>query len=149
MAELWFYHLEKAGVGDVLPGLLQKVLERGSRALVVVPDEEAAASLDAQLWTFRDESFLPHGRDSQPNAPRQPVLISTETRNVNRADMLFCLGGADPGNPDEWSRVILLFEDGDAKAKQGARTLWSAMKKSGNAVSYWKQTDQGRWEKQG
>lgn len=149
MAELWFYHLEKAGVGDVLPGLLQKVLERGSRALVVVPDADAAARLDAGLWTFRDESFLPHGRDTEPNAPRQPVLISTETRNVNQADMLFCLGGADPGNPDGWSRVILLFEDADEAAKQSARALWSAMKKTANVVSYWKQTDQGRWEKQG
>lgn len=149
MAELWFYHLEKAGVGDVLPGLLQKVLERGSRALVVVPDSETAASLDASLWTFRDESFLPHGLDSEPGAPRQPVLISTQTRNVNGADMLFCLGGSDPGNPDEWSRVILLFEDSDEAAKQGARSLWSAMKKSGTTVSYWKQSDQGRWEKQG
>jgi DNA polymerase-3 subunit chi len=149
MAELWFYHLEKAGVGDVLPGLLQKVLERGSRALIVVPDENAAASLDAALWTFREESFLPHGRDMAPHAPRQPVLISTETRNVNGADMLFCLGGADPGNPDGWNRVILMFEDSDETAKQGARSLWSAMKKSGNDVSYWKQTDQGRWEKQG
>ncbi|MGP1275258.1 MAG: DNA polymerase III subunit chi [Caulobacterales bacterium] len=149
MAELWFYHLEKAGADEVLPGLLQKVLERGSRALVVVPDEDAAARLDTHLWTFRDDSFLPHGRDRDPGAPRQPVLISTETRNVNQADMLFCLGGADPGNPDGWGRVILLFEDADEAAKQRARTLWSAMKKTANAVSYWKQTDQGRWEKQG
>lgn len=149
MAELWFYHLEKAGVDDVLPGLIQKVLERGSRALVVVPDTETATSLDTRLWTFREDSFLPHGLDSEPGAPRQPVLISTQTRNVNGADMLFCLGGADPGNPDGWNRVILLFEDRDEAAKQSARSLWSAMKKSGKTVSYWKQSDQGRWEKQG
>ncbi|MGY6532004.1 DNA polymerase III subunit chi [Glycocaulis sp.] len=149
MAELWFYHLEQAGVDDVLPGLLTKVLERGARALVVTTDEGHAARLDAHLWTFRDDSFLPHGRDTALHAPRQPVLIASEPRNVNAASMLFCLDGAEPGNLEDWERVIIMFEDADAAGKAQARDLWSASKKSGIPVSYWKQNEQGRWEKQG
>ncbi len=149
MAELWFYHLERAGVDDVLPGLLAKMLEHGKRALVVTPDADHAARLDTHLWTFRDDSFLPHGRDTATDASRQPVLIAAEARNVNQASMLICLDGAEPGDIGAWERVIVMFEDGDDPGKAQARELWAASKKTGIPVSYWRQNEQGRWEKQG
>jgi DNA polymerase-3 subunit chi len=152
MAELWFYHLERASIEDALPELLTRLLDRGGRALVVSPEPERLASLDARLWTFRDDSFLPHGLDTEPQAPRQPVLLSHETRNVNGASMLFCLDGADPGElggeePPPWERVVVMFEDADQRSVQQARSLWADAKKASVPVSYWRQSAEGKWEK--
>ena len=46
----------------MLPGLLEKTLERGWRALVRADDATLLDDIDAKLWTWRDESFLAHGR---------------------------------------------------------------------------------------
>ncbi|GGE38043.1 DNA polymerase III subunit chi [Marinicauda pacifica] len=149
MAELWFYHLEQASVDEALPELLTKLLARGGRAVVASQDEARLEALDAHLWTFRDDAFLPHGRDSEPQASRQPVLLSTETRNVNGASMLFLLD-ATPIEIEtlaDWDRVVVMFEARDEGGVSWARELWSAARKGDAEVSYWRQNDQGRWEK--
>ncbi len=83
--EVWFYHLERTGLDQALPELLQKVLQRGWRALVVSPERERIEHLDAWLWAFRDDSFLPHGLADEALADRQPVLLSTDGANANAA----------------------------------------------------------------
>ena len=60
MAEVLFYHLTESTLEEALPGLLEKSLERGWKAVVQTGTEERRDALDAHLWTFRDDSFLPH-----------------------------------------------------------------------------------------
>lgn len=148
MAELWFYHLERASVDEALPELLTKLLARGGRAVVTSAEEGRLESLDASLWTFRDDSFLPHGRADAADPEAQPILLSPEPANPNNASMLFCLDGADPGLVDAWDRVVVMFEAGDETALARARALWAAQKKTETAISYWRQNEAGRWEKQ-
>ena len=68
MTEVWFYHLERTGLEQALPELLEKTLQRGWKALVRAPEAERLEHLDSWLWTYRDESFLPH-------APAADVLV--------------------------------------------------------------------------
>ncbi|MFT4252489.1 MAG: DNA polymerase III subunit chi, partial [Caulobacter sp.] len=79
--EIWFYHLERSSAEQVLPELLEKTLGRGWKALVRGGDPMRLNALDAHLWTFRDDSFLPHGLAEEPLAERQPVLLSTGLDN--------------------------------------------------------------------
>ena len=148
MAELWFYHLERARVEDALPELLGKLLARDGRALVVSPEDDRLAALDRHLWTFREDSFLPHGIVGEAQTEDQPVLLATAPDNLNRATMLFCLDGADPGDVSAFDRVVVLFEASDETATARARALWSVHKKSDILISYWKQDEAGRWRKQ-
>jgi DNA polymerase-3 subunit chi len=61
MTEILFYHLERRGLDDVLPGLIEKTLERGWRALIRVESAERADAIDTLLWTYND-GFLPHAQ---------------------------------------------------------------------------------------
>ena len=61
MTEMLFYHLQRQPLERVLPTLLERSLERGWRVVVQAPSEERVDALDAHLWTYRDDSFLPHG----------------------------------------------------------------------------------------
>ncbi|MGO4611638.1 DNA polymerase III subunit chi, partial [Variovorax sp. 2RAF20] len=82
-------------------------LGRGWKALVRGGDPARLNALDAHLWTFRDDSFLPHGLAEEPLAERQPVLLSTALDNPNGGDALFLLDGAEPGDLSGFARCIL------------------------------------------
>lgn len=147
MAELWFYHLERSDLERALPPLLEKCLQRGWRALVRGGSEERLDALDARLWTYRDDSFLPHGRDG-PDAARQPVLLTTAAGNPNGAKALFLIDGAEPGDIEAFERACLVFDGRDASALESARSRWKQAKDAGVTVSYWRENAQGGWEKQ-
>ena len=146
--EVWFYHLERTALDQALPELLQKTLQRGWRALVRTPAPDRIDHLDGWLWSFRDDSFLPHGLASEPNAALQPILLTSEADNANAAQALFLLDDAEPGPLDDFARCLILFDGRDDEMLAAARKRWSELKGRGLPVSYWRQSGEGRWEKQ-
>ena len=151
MAEALFYHLERRGFDEALPPLIEKTLARGWRALVRVDSAERADALDTRLWTYND-GFLPHAQLGDGEPARQPVLITTEEGNPNRADVLFLVGGAaepDWNRADAFTRIVLMFDGRDPSAVEAARAAWKAAKAAGHEATYWKESPTGKWEKQG
>src|SRR5258706_10586922 len=89
LTETLFYHLERRSLDDVLPGVIEKTLERGWRALIRVESSERADAIDNLLWTYSEQTFLPHAPAGDGNPNRQPVLITVEEDNPNAANVLF------------------------------------------------------------
>lgn len=153
MTEVWFYHLEHRPLDAVLPLLLTRSLQRGWRAVVQAGGPERVAALDQLLWTFSDESFLPHGTAADGEPETQPIYLTDGPDNPNGAAIRFCVDGtqAAPVLTGEatYERVVLMFDGNDDEAVAGARVQWSALKAAGHAVSYYQQSDDGGWEKRG
>lgn len=149
MTEVLFYHLERASLESVLPGLLEKTLERDWKAVVRCGSRETVARLDEMLWTFNDESFLPHSAELA-RAAEQPVFLTDQDETPNNADLLFLVDGAaaDAGAISNFVRCVMIFDGGDEKAVADARAFWKAVKAAGCEATYWKQSPQGRFEKQ-
>jgi len=148
MTEFLFYHLQAQPVERVLPVLLEKSLERGWRVVVHTTLEERIDALDAHLWTFRDDSFLPHGTFREPAAAAQPVLLTVRDDNPNGATVRFLLDRAPmPGDAGQYERLVLMFDGNDNDAVAEARQRWQAAKASGFAVTYWQADDSGRWQR--
>jgi len=145
--EVWFYHLEQATLDRVLPELLEKTLARGWRALVRATSQERLDHLDGWLWSFRDDSFLPHGLASEGDAERQPILLTASDGNPNAAQALFILDGAECGPLDAFERCVILFDGRDPAAVEEARRRWKAFKEQNTPISYWQQNERGGWEK--
>ncbi|MBR7620143.1 DNA polymerase III subunit chi [Phenylobacterium sp. 20VBR1] len=145
--EVWFYHLERTGLDQALPELLEKTLARGWRAIVRATGPARVEHLDGWLWAYRDESFLPHAPADEPGAARQPILLTTGDENPNGADALFLVDGAEPGELGDYTRCVVLFDGGDEEALATARRQWKSVKAKGLPASYWKQQGRG-WEKQ-
>ncbi|HWY61275.1 MAG TPA: DNA polymerase III subunit chi [Rhizomicrobium sp.] len=153
MTETVFYHLERRALENVLPGLIEKSLERGWRAVIRTDSAERSDALDTLLWTYDDQSFLPHAQSGDGEAARQKVLITVEEDILNNAKILFCVGGAQPSNwgatqLSELARIVLLFDGRDGAALSGARQAWKAAMASGHDVTYWKESPSGKFEKQ-
>lgn len=148
MTEILFYHLETQPLERVLPVLLERSLERGWKAVVETSSRERAEALDAMLWTYRDDSFLPHGVAGEPGDPDQPVLILTDTENPNAADVRFFVDRAVPQSGEGYRRIVYMFSGHDPDAVTEARTAWKALR-DGNDLTYWQQDDSGKWVKRG
>ena len=146
--DVWFYPLERSGLDQVLPELLEKTLARGWKALVRAKERSRVEHLDGWLWTYRDESFLGHGTDDEPMAERQPVLLTVGAENPNSADVLFLVDGAEAGDISPYQRCILLFDGRDGEALAEARRRWSAFKSAGHPVSYWRQGETSGWRQE-
>ena len=147
MTEVLFYHLQKQPLERVLPELLEKCLERKWRAVVQVGSEERRDALDAHLWTYRDDGFLPHGTVKDGHATAQPVWLTTGDDNPNGANVRFLSDGAETADYPGYERVVVLFDGNDAEAAERARTQWAAVKAAGHDATYWQQSERGRWEK--
>ena len=150
MTEILFYHLQRQPLERVLPALVEKSLERGWRVVVQAASEERIEALDAHLWVFRDDSFLPHGTWREAEAAEQPVLLTVHDGNPNGAAVRFLLDGAPvPADAGDYERIVLLIDGNDPDAVAAARERWSEARAKGFEVTYWQADEQGRWQRQG
>ncbi len=147
MTEVLFYHLTESKLEDALPALLEKCVERGWRVVVQTREEQRRDSLDEHLWTYREESFLPHGTDDGEQAARQPVLITTGSGNINDATVRFVVDSAEPPPLDAYERVVFMFDGYDSEQVENARSQWKRLKGEGHVLTYWQQSPEGRWVK--
>jgi DNA polymerase-3 subunit chi len=151
MTETLFYHLERRSLDEVLPGLVERTLERGWRAVIKAETAERADAIDDLLWTYSERTFLPHSQSGDGEPARQPVLITVENENPNHANVLFLVGGAEPPSWTRTSpleRIVLMFDGRDETALARARAAWKAAKDAGHDVTYWKESASGKFEKQ-
>ena len=146
MSEIRFYHLQRTRLEAALPKMLERVLERGDRAVVMLGSEERVEALAAHLWTYNDRGFLPHGTAQDGFAAEQPIWLTAKDENPNGA------AGAVPRRRRRERRIadfrlcVELFDGGDEQAVAAARRRWAAYKSAGHALSYFQQTDAGGWE---
>jgi DNA polymerase-3 subunit chi len=151
VTETLFYHLERRALEEVLPGLIERTLERGWRAAIRCESAERADAIDNLLWTFDDQSFLPHAQAGDGNPARQPVLVTVEDAVPNAANVLFLVGGAKPPAWDatgDLTRIVLMFDGRDPDMLGRARVSWKDAKAAGHDVTYWKESPNGKFEKQ-
>lgn len=147
MAELWFYHLERRPLEEVLPRLIEASLAKGWRALVRGGLEERLDQLDLDLWLRPEEGFIPHAREGRGDPARNPVWLTTKPGNPNGAKALFLIDGAEPGDLTGFARACLIFDGRDETSLASARERWKLAKSQGVLASYHKEKPDGGWEK--
>jgi DNA polymerase III subunit chi len=144
--EVLFYHLQGQSLEQTLPQLLERTLQRGWKAIVRASSPERLRTLDDHLWTFSDESFLPHGLEDDAQAGAFPIVLTLGDSRLNGADVCFSVDGAHLPTTDGWVRLVLIFDGGDADALASARLQWKDVKARGLQATYWQQGPDGRWE---
>lgn len=145
MSEVRFYHLTRSTLEAALPPILEKVIERGWRAVVRTSTPERAEALSDSLWTAKEDSFLPHGTQRDGHAARQPVWITDTDENPNNANTVILADGVMETNQAA-DLVCLLFDGHDADVVTASRAAWKKFQDAGHSLTYWQQTDKG-WEK--
>src|ERR1700681_708909 len=144
MTEILFYHLQGQKLEGVLTPLLEKSLERGWKVIVQGASEERIEALDAHLWTYRDDGFLPHGTWRETDSAAQPVLLTVNDGNPNAANVRFLIDGAPvPEDAGSYARIVLVFDGDDEDAVAVAREQRADAKAKGFEATYWQPDEQG------
>src|SRR3546814_15588919 len=79
-----FYYRTASPLERILPRICERIGAEGGK-LLVVADPPLIESLDAQLWSYARDSFLPHGRSDGTAPEAQPILLSPDPAPVNGA----------------------------------------------------------------
>ena len=148
MGEIRLHHLERRRVDQALPALLERTYDEGRRVVVRASSQEMVEALNDRLWTYDDASFLPHGAAGDGDPMSQPIFLTTKVENPNAATMLVLLAGAETSPDDEaFDPVVRLFDGRDEEALAEARREWKRLKDEGRALSYWREGEDGGWER--
>lgn len=148
MTRIDFYHLQKAPLEQVLPKLCEKAYATGKRIKILIGNTERVEFINSLLWTYSEESFLPHGSKRDGFAEEQPIFISAEEANENNAALLILADGAqvDVEKLNVYERVLNIFDGNDEVALNNARAYWKKIKIIGGELHYWQQNANGSFE---
>ena len=145
MTEVRFYHMERSTLEGALPALLNKAIEQGN--IVVQSDtSQNVESLNAHLWTYDPNSFLPHGSNKDGHAESQPIWLTDKEENPNGSDILILTHGATNQNIKDYKLCCEMLNGNDENAVTEARLRWKEYKDQGFEITYWQQGQSG-WEK--
>jgi DNA polymerase-3 subunit chi len=147
MTEVLFYHLQNAPLEQVLPQLLEVSLKREWRVVIKAGNADRLEDLNAHLWSYRADGFLPHGTAEDELIEAQPIYLTLTDENPNEAQVLFLVYGATPTEIQSYNRCVLLFDGRDEEALTAARSQWKALKAEGHDATYWQQSAEGKWQK--
>ena len=122
MTRIDFYSLEPDSRGDrflLACRLVERIRASDLPILIHCPDGEEARHLDRLLWTFREDSFLPHGLAGQVDPDLTPVLISQNGMPEREGQILLNLSREIPEFLDRFERVCDLVDQDPAVLSAG------------------------------
>lgn len=110
--------------------LVEKAYLRGHRIFVLCKNQQEAEAIDELLWTFKDDSFIPHNLQGEGPEPPPPVQIgfNQEPRGFN--DILINLTDDIPSFHMRFKRVLELVS-ADENAKTISRNHYREYRSKG------------------
>ena len=134
MTRIDFYQLnpERHRYDQVVCQLCQKAYDSQQLTLLLTQNEQQSQHLDHKLWTFRDDSFLPHDHGDTPELVT-PILIHDQPEPRGDRQLLINLSAAVPAYFAQFERVIELVTEDN---KSQAREHYSYYKQRGYPLSH-------------
>ena len=147
MTQIIFYSTAPLHVEKTLFALLEKSLEKGNKSLLLFKDKEKCLSINEQLWTYKQNSFLPHiSEDDQIYDNIDiPVYLSTKNENPFKAELLFSIDGFLPDNIDHFERVIIIIDVNDELLNEKYKNYYLDINKNFEDIVFYKSDDNGKW----
>ena len=126
---------------------MEKSLEKGNKSLLLFKDKEKCLSINEQLWTYKQNSFLPHiSEDDQIyDNIDVPVYLSTKNENPFKAELLFSIDGFLPDNIDHFERVIIIIDVNDELLNEKYKNYYLDINKNFEDIVFYKSDDNGKW----
>ena len=148
MTRVDFYHLTKAPLEQVLPKLCEKAYSTKMKIKILLGTDERVEFINSLLWTYREESFLPHGSKKDGFVEEQPIFISTNNENENNAKILILADGGyiESDALNNYERILNIFDGNNDEALNKAREYWKDIKSLGFELHYWQQKNDGSFE---
>lgn len=134
MTRIDFYQLRPDGQSfeQVVCQLCQKAYESKKKTLLLTQNEAQSKLLDAKLWTFAEESFVPHDTAEEAGLS-SPILIQDNPDPKGDRELLINLTASVPIYFAQFDRVIELVTE---ENKSAARDRYSYYKERGYPLKH-------------
>lgn len=109
MPRIDFYIMQEPGRDarfDFVCRLVEKAYKNRHRIYIHTENEQDAFILDELLWTYRDDSFLPHNLVGEGPEPSPPIQVGFQQKPSNQRDILINLSHNIPEFYTQFARVI-------------------------------------------
>ncbi|MFP6792068.1 MAG: DNA polymerase III subunit chi [Pseudomonadales bacterium] len=113
--------------------LIDMVYRKGRQIYVHTSTEEQAKTLNEQLWTFKEDSFVPHSLHSE--AMDVPIKIGFDHEPEEHQDVLINLSGHIPHFFSRFDRVAEIVPV-DQNSRTSARENYAYYKERGYVLNY-------------
>ncbi len=123
MTRIDFYILSEQARGNRYQfacRLVDKIYGQGRRVYIHAGSDAEVHHLDRLLWTFREQSFIPHGRLGDADLELTPVLLGWQRDPQHEEDVLINFA---PEVPEFFSRFDRVAEimDSDPEVRRAGR----------------------------
>ena len=136
MSRVDFYEATGRQWEATLCRVVEQAWEAGTRVYVWAASEAQARDLDGLLWTFRDESFVPHGLWQGEASLDEPVAVGWKPGNPNGAACLVLARDASPAEVGGFARVVDFAAVDVPPLKEAGRNRYRAFQQAGFAVTF-------------
>jgi DNA polymerase-3 subunit chi len=116
MAKIDFYVIQIPGAKprlDLICRLAEKAYKNKHRIYIHANNQTEAYQLDELLWTYREDSFLPHNLVGEGPNLAPPIQIGFKEKPENHRDILLNLHQAVPEFYSHFTRVLELVPNDD------------------------------------
>lgn len=110
--------------------LIEKAYARGHRVFVYCNHQDDAEWLDELLWTFKDDSFIPHNLQGEGPEPPPPVQIGFEKEPRGFNDIIINMADTIPAFASRFKRVMEIVA-ADEAAKSLSREHYKTYRSRG------------------
>ena len=94
--------------------LIEKAYKNRHRIYIHTDNETDAHKLDEMLWTYRDDSFLPHNLYGEGPEPAPPIQIGFNATPEKHRDILINLSLQIPTFFQQFNRILELVSNEEA-----------------------------------
>ena len=137
MTEVIFLEVSQSRMESRACEVAEEIYARGSRLQIIALDQEQAERLDDLLWTFKPETFIPHGLwAGTPSEPTAPVIITSRKEAVEGMDSLVMMGYGDVGLVSQFSQAYHLVVVDNQERLDGSRGYWTLLKDAGFSLRH-------------
>ncbi|MCP0914101.1 MULTISPECIES: DNA polymerase III subunit chi [Legionella] len=110
--------------------LLEKAYTRGHQVFVFCNKKEDAELIDELLWTYKEDSFIPHNLQGEGPEPPPPIQIGYSTEPRGFSDILLNMSSIIPPFFTRFRRIMEIVTPNDA-AKEISREHYREYRKHG------------------
>jgi DNA polymerase-3 subunit chi len=134
MTRIDFYQLDpgRHRYDQVVCRLCQKAYDNQKLTLLLTQDAQQSQLLDNKLWTFVDDSFVPHDSEESTDYVT-PILIHDNPDPAGERQLLINLSASVPTYFAQFERVIELVTE---ENKAQARAHYSYYKERGYPLNH-------------
>jgi DNA polymerase-3 subunit chi len=141
MKEIKFYSFSKKNFFSSLIRLLEKILEKNLKITIVAKDDTQRVTVNEQLWTSSQQSFIAHGSWEDPVELREvhPIWISCDTQFFNNSKALVFLSNdlLPLEKINDFDHVIYVFEEEEQTLVKNINYLEKEYEKMGCIIKKW------------